>query len=106
MASGYPPPKYTWKNPGGGGIRSYGRYHLEKGTLTIEGVQPSDKGVYTCEASSGDGTTARATSEIVEVYGTAFLLDLLRVYSKLLFSCLELMQKVEKHIAKYCDILI
>ena len=69
VASGYPSPTYTWKNPGGGVINSHGRFHVNEGILTIRNVVPTDIGTYTCEASSGDGTVASANARIVDVYG-------------------------------------
>ena len=69
VASGYPAPTYVWRNQGGSQITTHGRTRVKNGELTIVGVLSLDKGAYTCEASSGDGTVDKATSTIVEVYG-------------------------------------
>ena len=69
VATGFPSVKYTWKNPIDQTIQTFDRFRVDGGVLTIDNLQPGDKGTYTCEVTSGDGNIARASSKLVDIFG-------------------------------------
>ncbi|XP_058395538.1 protein turtle homolog A [Diceros bicornis minor] len=67
VARGSPQPHVTWKLQGRdlGRGRGQGQVQVQNGTLWIRRVERGSSGVYTCQASSTEGSTTHATQLLV-----------------------------------------
>ncbi|XP_040859319.1 protein turtle homolog A isoform X1 [Ochotona curzoniae] len=65
VARGSPQPHVTWKLRGQDLGQSQGQVQVQNGTLLIQRVQRGSSGVYTCQASSTEGSATHATQLLV-----------------------------------------
>ncbi|XP_027695837.1 protein turtle homolog A isoform X1 [Vombatus ursinus] len=64
-ASGSPQPRVAWKRDGRDLGQGQGQVQVQNGTLRIGRVEQSSAGIYTCHASSTEGSTTHATHLLV-----------------------------------------
>ncbi|KAM5237134.1 protein turtle homolog A isoform 2-T2 [Ctenodactylus gundi] len=65
VAHGSPPPRVTWKLRGHDLGQGEGQVQVRNGTLWIRRVERGSSGVYTCQASSTEGSATHATQLLV-----------------------------------------
>ncbi|KAM4861084.1 protein turtle homolog A [Thomomys bottae] len=65
VARGSPQPHVTWKFQGQDLGQGHGQLQVQNGTLWIQRVTRSSTGVYTCQASSTEGSATHATQLLV-----------------------------------------